>query len=164
VGKPTANIAGLISGYTQEGPKTVLPSEARAKMDFRLVPDQDPSKLFPLLQNYVHSLGAADLSVRMLQGEKAARTPVTAPIVRQATAAAELVFSEKAVVEVSSPATGPMDVFADVNGGNFQCAAIGSSHPDSMPHSPNENQRIDLLVKGAKWIAATVLSIADSVS
>ncbi|HEX4920859.1 MAG TPA: M20/M25/M40 family metallo-hydrolase, partial [Candidatus Bathyarchaeia archaeon] len=41
-GNPTANIAGIWSGYTGAGHKTVLPSTAQAKMDFRLVPDQDP--------------------------------------------------------------------------------------------------------------------------
>jgi acetylornithine deacetylase/succinyl-diaminopimelate desuccinylase-like protein len=159
-GKPTANIAGFISGYTMEGPKTVLPSEARAKMDFRLVPDQDPEKLFASLARYIRALGDSDIDVRLLQAEKAARTPLNAPIVRHATWAAQQVFSTQPVVEVSSPATGPMDVFSDVNS-IFQCVAIGASHPDSMPHSPDENQRIDLLIRGTKWIAATTLSISQ---
>ena len=41
----TSNIAGIISGYTGDGAKTVLPEEARVKVDFRLVPDQDPQDL-----------------------------------------------------------------------------------------------------------------------
>ena len=42
VGGPTCNIAGLFSGYIDEGSKTVLPSIAKAKLDFRLVPNMDP--------------------------------------------------------------------------------------------------------------------------
>src|SRR5690606_7868186 len=47
--QPTANICDMWSDYTGEGMKTVLPHEARAKIDFRLVPDQDPHELFDLL-------------------------------------------------------------------------------------------------------------------
>ena len=42
---PTCTICGLVSGYTGPGSKTVLPSEARAKIDFRLVPDMDPAEI-----------------------------------------------------------------------------------------------------------------------
>ena len=42
---PTCTICGLVAGYTGEGSKTVLPSEARAKIDFRMVPDQDPDAI-----------------------------------------------------------------------------------------------------------------------
>ena len=46
VGGPTCNIAGLISGYTGEGSKTILPSKAMAKLDFRLVPNMVPKSNF----------------------------------------------------------------------------------------------------------------------
>src|SRR5918999_769006 len=44
--EPTFNIAGLVSGYTGEGMKTIIPSRALAKIDFRLVPNQDPDEVF----------------------------------------------------------------------------------------------------------------------
>ena len=44
--EPTFNIAGLVSGYTGEGSKTIIPSRALAKIDFRLVADQDPDTVF----------------------------------------------------------------------------------------------------------------------
>ena len=47
---PTANICGFRSGYLGEGQKTVLPSKALVKMDFRLVPDQDPNDIFKKLR------------------------------------------------------------------------------------------------------------------
>ena len=46
VGMPTCNIAGLLSGYTGEGAKTVLPAKAMAKLDFRLVPNKMPEEQF----------------------------------------------------------------------------------------------------------------------
>ena len=47
---PTCNIAGLASGYAGEGTKTVLPARAMAKIDFRLVPDQDPDDILAKLR------------------------------------------------------------------------------------------------------------------
>jgi acetylornithine deacetylase/succinyl-diaminopimelate desuccinylase-like protein len=51
--QPTCTICGLWSGYTGEGSKTVLPHEAKAKLDFRLVPDQDPQDILDLLVKHL---------------------------------------------------------------------------------------------------------------
>ena len=48
--EPTANVAGIESGYNGLGMKTVLPAVAQCKMDFRLVPNQDPNKIFELVK------------------------------------------------------------------------------------------------------------------
>jgi Acetylornithine deacetylase/Succinyl-diaminopimelate desuccinylase and related deacylases len=53
VGGVTSNISGLFSGYIGEGSKTVLPSTAMAKLDFRLVPDMIPQKQFELLREHL---------------------------------------------------------------------------------------------------------------
>ena len=42
IGGATCNIAGFVSGYTGDGAKTVLPSEALVKIDFRLIPKMEP--------------------------------------------------------------------------------------------------------------------------
>ncbi len=54
---PTCTICGLTSGYQGEGSKTVLPAEASAKIDFRLVPDQDPARIIPLLRAHLDRHG-----------------------------------------------------------------------------------------------------------
>src|SRR3990170_3252459 len=77
-----ATIDGLSSGYEGEGPKTVLPARAVAKMDFRLVPDQDPQDILEKLQRYLEREGFGDVEVRYLSGERPARTPVTDPFVQ----------------------------------------------------------------------------------
>jgi acetylornithine deacetylase/succinyl-diaminopimelate desuccinylase-like protein len=51
--RPTCEVNGLLSGYTGEGAKTVLPSEAMAKVSFRLVPDQDPARVMELLRTHL---------------------------------------------------------------------------------------------------------------
>ena len=60
VGMPTCNIAGLLSGYTGEGAKTVLPAKAMAKLDFRLVPDMMHKMQIERLQKYLREHGFSD--------------------------------------------------------------------------------------------------------
>src|SRR5207248_9816661 len=79
---PTCTICGLSSGYQGPGGKTVLPAEASAKLDFRLVPDQDPEEVLHLLRQHLVDQGFADVEVAEVEGEgeRAARTDPDAPI------------------------------------------------------------------------------------
>ena len=156
VNKPTCTICGLYSGYTGKGSKTVLPSEALAKIDFRLVPDQDPKDLHEKLTRHLAKHGYRDVKVTYSEGEKAKRTSHKAPISVAAQQAAAEVFGVKPVVTVSSAGTGPMYLF------EAPCVAIGGGNPFSHAHAPNENLRLDLFVKGMKWVAATVDRFAAS--
>ncbi len=63
---PTANIAGVGAGYQGEGSKTVIPARAMAKMDFRLVPDQDPNDLLEKLRKHFHEHGFGDVEISLL--------------------------------------------------------------------------------------------------
>ena len=156
VGKPTCTICGLYSGYTGPGSKTVLPSEAFAKIDFRLVPDQDPDDLHRKLVKHLARQGFSDVKVTYSEGEKAKRTPHNAPIARAARDAAAEVYSTRPVVTVSSAGTGPMYLF------EAPCVAIGGGSAFSHAHAPNENLRLDLFVRGMKWVATTVDRFAAS--
>jgi acetylornithine deacetylase/succinyl-diaminopimelate desuccinylase-like protein len=73
---PTANIAGFLSGYTEEGVKTVLPAKAMAKMDFRLVPEQNPDDILQKLRSHLDAQGFEDIHVKKLGGAE----PVVAPL------------------------------------------------------------------------------------
>ena len=54
---PTCNIQGISAGYTGPGTKTILPRQAQAKLDLRLVPDQDPDEIFELLRAHLDESG-----------------------------------------------------------------------------------------------------------
>ena len=153
-GAPTANIAGIWAGYTGKGHKTVLPAEAHAKMDFRLVPDQDPQKLKALLREHFERHGFGDVELSVQAETPAARTPITAPIVKVAQETAREVFQKEPNIHVSSGGSGPMYYFTNVL--KLPTVAIGCNHPYSNTHAPNENQRIDVLIAGTKWIAAVM--------
>jgi acetylornithine deacetylase/succinyl-diaminopimelate desuccinylase-like protein len=155
-GKPTCTICGLISGYTGPGSKTVLPKDAIAKIDFRLVPDMDPDKLSKKLRAHLDSHGFKDIEITYSEGEKAKRTSPDEPIARAAFEAARNVHEMPPIVSVSSAGTGPMYLF------KAPCVAIGGGYAFSRSHSPNENTRIDLFAKGMKWVADTVNRFAVS--
>jgi acetylornithine deacetylase/succinyl-diaminopimelate desuccinylase-like protein len=149
VGKPTCNIAGFNSGYISEGAKTVLPSQAVVKIDFRLVPDMMPEKQLERLKNHLKEHGFSDIEVKLIHGEAAARTPLGDPFVRQVEQAAKETFGS-AIISVSSAGTGPMYSFAKVL--KAPCISIGSTYMYARMHSPNEFARIDLLNKTTKCI------------
>ncbi|HSA98888.1 MAG TPA: M20/M25/M40 family metallo-hydrolase [Candidatus Nitrosotenuis sp.] len=146
-GDPTCNIAGLVSGYTMEGAKTVLPSSALVKIDFRLVPNMNPKTQFARLRKHLKQKGFSDVKIKMYHGEAAARTSPSDPFVAQIKAAAKESFGDF-IVNVSNAGTGPMHSFVNVLGA--PCVSIGSTYMFSRIHSPNEFARIDLLRKTTK--------------
>jgi acetylornithine deacetylase/succinyl-diaminopimelate desuccinylase-like protein len=153
-GGPTATICGLLSGYTGPGSKTVLPSVATAKVDFRLVPDQSPAKLLGHLRSYLADQGFGDIEVKAATSEEAARTSLDEGIVRDATEAAVWTYGKEAILEISAAGTGPMYLF--VKGLKVPCISIGCTHAFERAHAPDENLRLDLFVEGTKWVARTL--------
>ncbi|MGI0036056.1 MAG: M20/M25/M40 family metallo-hydrolase, partial [Nitrososphaera sp.] len=157
VGMPTCNIAGFNSGYVGQGAKTVLPSQAMAKLDFRLVPDLMPERQLERLKRHLEENGFSDIEVRFIHGEAAARTPVDHPFVRQVEQAAQETFGSS-IISVSSAGTGPMYSFVKVLGA--PCISIGSTYMFARIHSPNEFARIDLLNKTTKCLSRVIEKFA----
>lgn len=149
VGMPTCNIAGFNSGYIGEGAKTVLPSQAMVKIDFRLVSAMAPKRQLERLKRHLKLHGFGDIEVKFIHGEAAARTPIRDPFVRQVQKAARETFGS-AITSVSSAGTGPMYSFVKVL--RAPCISVGSTFMFARIHSPNEFARIDLLNKATKCI------------
>jgi acetylornithine deacetylase/succinyl-diaminopimelate desuccinylase-like protein len=149
VGGVTSNISGLFSGYIGEGSKTVLPSKAMAKLDFRLVPEMKPEKQFELLRDHFDSNGFKDIQLKFLSGEPACRIPVNNEFVKLVEASALEEFG-KVIKSISSSGTGPMWYFNNIL--KCPCVSIGCTYKYSRIHSPNEFVRIDLIKKTTKCI------------
>lgn len=150
--EPTCTICGLVSGYTGQGSKTVLPSAARAKVDFRLVPDQRSDDILAKLQAHLRASGFGDIAVTLLGGEEPARTPLDAPFVRVAAGAAREVYATEPVVVPTMAGSGPMFAFTNVLG--LPTVGCGIEYPDARPHAPDENLRTEDFRLGIKHIAA----------
>jgi acetylornithine deacetylase/succinyl-diaminopimelate desuccinylase-like protein len=152
--EPTCTICGIWSGYTGQGPKTVLPAEARAKIDFRLVPDQDPEEILALLKKHLKRHGFGDIEVIGMHGVNPARTPMDDPLVEIVQRTAEEIYGVEPVVHPTSAASGPMYTLCEKLGIPAVSTGIGYAH--SNTHAPNENIRLDDFMQGVKHIARIV--------
>lgn len=85
----TLNIDGIWGGHTGPGTKTVLPSMVRARLDIRLVPDQDPEKVIAAVRRHLDRKGYPDIEVEVHDRYDWSQTPADAPIVRAARRAYE---------------------------------------------------------------------------
>jgi acetylornithine deacetylase/succinyl-diaminopimelate desuccinylase-like protein len=158
VGEPTCNIAGFTSGYEGPGAKTVLPSKALVKIDFRLIPKMDPKKQLTRLKKHLQENGFGDIDVTLIHGEAAARTTLSDPFVGVVKKAADESFG-KSILSVSSAGTGPM--FSFVKFLHSPCIAVGGTYVFARIHSPNEFARIDLLKKTTKCMCKIIRNFAS---
>ena len=156
--EPTANIAGLWSGYQGEGSKTVLPAEARAKMDFRLVPNQDPQDILRKLRAHFDSHGFDDIKIEDLGAEPPGITDPEAPIVRLTAEVAEEVYGRPAVVYPLTGGTTPMFVFTN-DGVPVINPGVGWGSRNRA-HSPNEFMRLIDFENAARHIARVLARFA----
>jgi acetylornithine deacetylase/succinyl-diaminopimelate desuccinylase-like protein len=153
-GSPTCTICGLVSGYTGKGTRTVLPAVARAKVDFRLVVDQDPQDIMRKLRAHLDCHGFADIDVNLLTASLPIKTPVTHPFVQVVVDAASRVYDQPLVVQPTSPGTGPRSAFAGWT--DMPIVGLGVAHLGSQVHGPNENIVLEDYRQGIKHIVAII--------
>ncbi|MFA5874959.1 MAG: M20/M25/M40 family metallo-hydrolase, partial [Anaerolineales bacterium] len=148
---PTCTICGLTSGYQGPGSKTVQPAKASAKVDFRLVPDQEPAEVVEQLRRHLDANGFSDVKVEQLGGEAPARTDPDDPFVRLVCDTAVEVYGVPMRILPMGGGSGPNAPFIHDLG--LPVATAGLGHPDGRGHAPNENIRLDLYLKHAKHMA-----------
>jgi acetylornithine deacetylase/succinyl-diaminopimelate desuccinylase-like protein len=148
---PTCTICGLTSGYQGPGTKTVLPARASAKVDFRLVPDQDPEEVVLMLRNHLDAQGFNDVEITYLGGEKPARTDLDDPFLRLVVESAEPVYEKPQMVIPMSGGSGPNYPF--IHELNVPVATAGLGYPEGNVHAPNENIVIENFCKATEHTA-----------
>lgn len=151
---PTCTICGLNSGYQGPGSKTVLPAEASAKVDFRLVPDQMPEEILAKLRKHLDAEGFSDIEIAYLGGEAPGRTDPDDPFVKLTIDSARELYPGDPIVYPMSGGSGPNRVFLDTLKVPIVSAGIG--YPGSLAHAPNENMVIDNFVSGTKHTARII--------
>jgi len=138
--EPVVNVNGIHSGYGGPGSKTVLPASAQAKLDIRLVPDQDPHEVVALLEAHLARHGFSDVSVRFRERPGLpARVDPGHPWLRHAAAALEEAHGVPPVITVSSGGSGPLHPF--VEGLGLPVAMVGVNYAGGRIHSPDEHVR-----------------------
>ena len=149
--EPSCTICGLTSGYQGPGSKTVLPAKATAKVDFRLVPDQDPLEILELLRAHLDRNGFDDIQITTHGSDKPAVTDPDDPFVKLVVRSAADVYDKPMLIIPSSGGSGPNSIVKEVL--DIPIVSAGAGHPGAQMHAPNENIRLDLYLKAAKHFA-----------
>jgi len=139
--QPTCTISGLESGYHETGMKTVLPSTAIAKLDMRLVENQDPFVIYDLLRKHLNDRGFTDIETEPLAQQYPARTRLDAPIARVVADAYRDLYGQEPVFISTSLGSGPLYQLCAQFG--IDAATSGAGNVRSQVHAPNENIYVD---------------------
>lgn len=159
---PTLNIAGFSAGYTGDGFKTVLPGEARAHVDMRLVVDQDADDIFEKFRRHIesHSSDLVDIEINQEGSRNPNRTPLDSPYLPAVTSAVEDAWGSEPIIYPSSGASGPHDVFEEVLG--LQAIGMGYANADERQHSPHETMDLHCFKNGIRTSARVFRNLATT--
>jgi acetylornithine deacetylase/succinyl-diaminopimelate desuccinylase-like protein len=156
---PTCTICGIVAGYTGPGAKTVLPAEARVKLDFRLVPDMEPQVVLEQLRSHLDAQGYSDIEIVGISGVHPARTSPESPVVQAAVASAEATFGIPVVLQPTMAGTGPMYDLCQQQG-IPACSGAGCNYPGDQIHAPNENIRLSDYRRAIEWMGGFLQEFA----
>jgi acetylornithine deacetylase/succinyl-diaminopimelate desuccinylase-like protein len=150
---PTITICGIHSGYGGDGSKTVLPAEAVAKLDFRLVNGLTSKLAYDLLRAHLDRRGFTDITIKDLGGEEFAASASGQLTERAAVAASQEVWGKTPIIYPWAAGSGPMYPFDAVLG--LPMIFAGATwHPDIRAHSPNENIFVKDYFESMRFTAA----------
>jgi acetylornithine deacetylase/succinyl-diaminopimelate desuccinylase-like protein len=140
--RPTFEVNGLLSGFTGEGAKTVIPAVAMAKVSMRLVPDQDPDKIAELFEAYIKKVApkTVELKLTRMHGGKPWMTEFDNPYVQAAGRAIEKGFGQSPVFNREGGSIPVVATFQSFLG--LPSVLFGVGLPDENAHAPNE--KLDL--------------------
>ncbi len=141
--RPTFEVNGLLSGFTGEGAKTVLPAVAMAKVSMRLVPNQRPDKIAELFEAHVRDITpkTVELKITRMHGGKPWMTAYDNPFVQAAGRAIEKGFGRKPVFTREGGSIPVVSTFQEELG--LPSVLFGVGLPDENAHAPNEKLDVD---------------------
>ncbi len=151
--RPTAEVNGIIGGYTGDGFKTVIAAQASAKVSFRLVGKQDPAAIRATFRAYVEAAIPADCSVTFKPhgGSRAIQLPYDSPVLTTARRALSDEWPKPAVMIGMGGSIPIVGDFQTLLG--MQSLLVGFGLADDRIHSPNEKYELRSFHKGIRsWI------------
>ncbi|WP_332065369.1 M20/M25/M40 family metallo-hydrolase [Bartonella sp. CB189] len=162
--RPTAEVNGISGGYEGEGFKTVIASQASAKVSFRLVHKQDPEKVRNAFRHYVCSLIPEDCTVLFKEhgASPAIQLPYDSPFIKAAKDALSQEWSNPALLTAMGGSIPVVGDFRSILG--METVLVGFALDDDRIHSPNEKYNLKSFHKGQRsWarILATLAKIGE---
>jgi acetylornithine deacetylase/succinyl-diaminopimelate desuccinylase-like protein len=159
--RPTAEINGIIGGYTGEGAKTVIPGEASAKVSFRLVGEQSPEKIRDAFRDFIRARLPGDCKVEF--GNFALAPAIQLSFDNPALTKARGVLAEEwGHKAVAVGAGGSIPIVADFkNVLGMDSLLVGFALDDDRVHSPNEKFDLKCFHKGIRSWARILHALAS---
>jgi acetylornithine deacetylase/succinyl-diaminopimelate desuccinylase-like protein len=150
--RPTIDVNGLWGGFQGEGSKTIIPASAHAKISCRLVPDQDPARIFEQVRARILDLAPSGVAVTVtfVGGGRPSLTPIDHPATRAAARALEAVFGRPPLYAREGGSIPVTASFERILG--LKVVLLGFANPDSQAHAPNESMRLDNYEGGIRTV------------
>ena len=152
--RPTCEVNGLLSGYTGEGAKTVLPAKAMAKVSCRLVPDQTPDEIEKLMRAHIARVSppGVTVTVTQLHGGRPWRADLDGPLFDAARRALKAAFDKDPVITGEGGSIPVVGDFQRILG--TPVLLVGFGLPGENAHAPNEWMSVENYEKGMRAMAA----------
>ncbi len=159
--RPTCDVNGILSGYTGEGSKTVIPSVASAKISFRLVGKQDPDRISAAFRSFVEARVPDDCTVEFLghSNDPAIEMPSGDRFTPVAAKALEEEFGKPCVLMGCGGSIPIVGSFKSELG--MDSLLLGFGLVEDRIHSPNEKYEINSFHKGARSWARILKALAN---
>ena len=153
--RPTLDVNGIWGGFEGEGAKTIIPAHAHAKVSCRLVPDQDPERVFELLRRHVEDVAPSgvDVAVSLINTGRPFSMAMDHPAVDAAAGAIEEVFGQPPYFICEGGSVPVTAVFSETLG--LPVVLLGFMNPDCQAHAPNESLVIDNYERGIRTLVRT---------
>lgn len=160
--RPTLEVNGLLSGYTGEGPKTVLPAKAMAKISCRLVADQKPKDVEKQLNAYMkaNTHPAVKWEVKMISDADASISARDSREMRAMSKAMESVWGSQPIFRREGGSIPVVAYLQDVLGA--ECVNTGFGLPDDRIHSPNERLHLPTWEKGIDSLVHFIYNLGEA--
>ncbi|HEY5490564.1 MAG TPA: dipeptidase [Gemmatimonadaceae bacterium] len=160
--RPTCEVNGMLSGYTGEGAKTVLPGVSMAKVSCRLVPDQDPVEIERLMKAHVARVApkGVTVTVRHLHGGRPWRADLEGPLFEAAKKALESAFGRAPEVTGEGGSIPVVGDFERILG--VPVLLMGFGLPGENAHAPDEWISLDNFRRGMRSIASLFEHLAPA--
>jgi acetylornithine deacetylase/succinyl-diaminopimelate desuccinylase-like protein len=158
--EPSCNVSGLLGGYTGEGVKTSVPSEASGKMDFRLVPNQNPTDIYQKVRRHLDKCGFSDIEMSPPAfASEPSQPPVDSAIVKTIQRASREFYREEAVLKVRG--TGGTPSWVVTNYLRIPMAGTGLGTAVARAHGHNEHVVISEYLDCIKFMVTILNDFSD---
>ncbi|RHW42085.1 dipeptidase [Neobacillus notoginsengisoli] len=159
--RPTLEVNGIYGGFQGEGIKTVIPSEAHAKITCRLVPDQDPQEIADLLEEHVKKAAPAGVTVSVSQFDKGAPfiTPFDHPAIQTAGQAYEEVYGVPTAYVRGGGSIPIVAAFSEIL--SIPVVMMGFGLSNENFHAPNEHFNLENFDKGLEVIIRYLFKLSN---